>query len=165
MSIFIEIAILCCRSVARKVPLNYILLTVFTISFSFIVAFITVPYTPDVVIQAGAATALTTIALTFYALTTKTDMTMYGGALHIFSVALFMIIITFALFSPANYYSPFLTALCVILYGFFLIYDTQLVAGRGNHKLGVDDYIIGALIIYLDIIMLFLELLKLFGRK
>ena len=58
-----------------------------------------------------------------------------------------------------------MTALCIILYGFFLIYDTQLVAGRGHHKLGVDDYIVGALIIYLDIIMLFLELLKLFGRK
>ncbi|MFN9952526.1 MAG: Bax inhibitor-1 family protein, partial [bacterium] len=78
---------MCCRSVARRVPLNYILLTVFTVSFSFIVAFITVPYTPDVVIQAGAATALTTIALTFYALKTKTDMTMYGGALYILSVA------------------------------------------------------------------------------
>ncbi len=100
LSIFIEIAILCCRHLARRVPINYILLLIFTVSFSFIVAFITIPYAPDAVIQAGAATALTTIALTAYALTTKSDMTMYGGALYIFSVAIFMITISFALFSP-----------------------------------------------------------------
>jgi FtsH-binding integral membrane protein len=46
-----------------------------------------------------------------------------------------------------------------------LVYDTQLIAGKGKLKLGVDDYIIGALIIYLDIILLFLELLKICGRK
>ena len=114
---------------------------------------------------AGAATALTTIALTVYALTTKTDMTFYGGALYILSVAMTMIIVTFSLFSPASLYNPIWCALAVIFYGFFLIYDTQLIAGRGHYKLSVDDYIIGALIIYLDIIMLFLELLKLFGRK
>ena len=165
VSIFIEIAILCCRNVARRVPVNYIMLLVFTLAFSFLVAAVTVPYSPDIVIQAGGATALTTIALTVYALTTKTDMTLFGGALYIFSVAFLMIILTFSLFSPASLYSPFLCALAVVLYGFFLIYDTQLVAGKGHHKLSVDDYIIGALIIYLDIIMLFLELLKLFGRK
>ena len=165
VSIFIEIAILCCRNVARKVPVNYIMLLLFTLAFSFIVAVITVPYSPAIVIQAGAATALTTIALTVYALTTKTDMTFYGGALYILSVAMTMIIVTFSLFSPASLYNPIWCALAVIFYGFFLIYDTQLIAGRGHYKLSVDDYIIGALIIYLDIIMLFLELLKLFGRK
>jgi len=39
------------------------------------------------------------------------------------------------------------------------------VAGKGRYKLTMDDYIVGALIIYLDIIMLFLELLKLFGNR
>ena len=88
-----------------------------------------------------------------------------GGLIWIFSVALMMIILSFALFSPATLYSPFLTGLIVMLYGFFLIYDTQLVAGGGQHKLDIDDYVIGAMLIYTDIIMLFLELLKLFARR
>ena len=164
-AIVIEIAIVCCRSLARRVPINFILLALFTISFSFIVAFCTVPYDAAAVIQAGGATALTTIALTVYAWRTEEDHTMCGGMLYILSAAVTMLILSFALFSPATLIIPFLSALVVVLYGLFLVYDTQIVAGKGHHKLSIDDYILGALIIYLDIIMLFLELLKIFGRK
>ena len=98
MAILVEIAIVCWRKNARKVPLNYILLTVFTVSLSILVAYITIPFNPHDVILAWVTTALTTIALTIYALTTKKDMTMCGGSLYIFVVALFMIIITFKFF-------------------------------------------------------------------
>ncbi len=164
-AIVIEIAIVCCRSLARKVPVNFILLALFTFSFSFIVAFCTVPYDAAAVLQSGGATALTTIALTVYAWRTDEDHTMCGGMLYILSAAITMLILTLTLFSPSTLYAPFVCALLVVFYGLFLVYDTQLVAGKGHHKLSIDDYILGALIIYLDIIMLFLQLLKLFGRK
>ena len=160
-----EIAILCCRSVARKVPTNYVILALFTVSFSFLVGLITVPFDADTVIQAGGATALTTLALTAYAMTTDDDHTIMGGMMFILAAAVTMIILSFALFSPETLYSPFLIGLLVIFYGLFLVYDTQLIAGKGEYKLSIDDYIIGALIIYLDIIMIFIQLLKLFGRK
>ena len=163
--IIAQISIFCCRNVARKVPTNYIILTIFTVAFSFIVTWITAGYPVDIVLQAAAATALTTVALTIYAFKTDTDLTMMGGLIWIASVALMMIILTFAIFSPATLYSPFLCGIIVCFYGFFLIYDTQLVAGGRKHQLDVDDYVIGAMIIYTDIIMLFLELLKLLGRR
>jgi FtsH-binding integral membrane protein len=46
-----------------------------------------------------------------------------------------------------------------------LIHDTQLIVGKGKWKLGLDDYIVGALIIYVDIITIFLYLLALFAKK
>ncbi len=59
----------------------------------------------------------------------------------------------------------------VMLFSMYLVYDTQLIAGfRGNgmenkHKLGADDYVLGALILYLDIINIFIYLLELFGGR
>ena len=163
--IICQLSIFCCRGVARKVPTNYIVLSLFTFAFSFLVTFITAGYPVDIVVQAALATALTTIALTIYAFKTDTDLTMMGGMMWILSVAMMMIILSFALFSPSSLYSPFLTGLLVCFYGLFLIYDTQLVAGGGQHKLDIDDYVIGAMLIYTDIIMLFLELLKLFSQR
>ena len=65
-------------------------------------------------------------------------------------------------FTFAVWWHPVITGLIVIIYGLYIIYDTQLIAGGRKHELSLDDYVIGALILYIDIIMLFLELLRLF---
>ena len=51
----------------------------------------------------------------------------------------------------------------VLIYSVYLIYDTQLVAGGKRYELSMDDYVIAALIVYLDIIMIFLYLLQMLG--
>ena len=52
-----------------------------------------------------------------------------------------------------------IATLGVFLFGVYLIFDTQLVMGGKRYELCIDDYIVGALILYLDIIMIFLYLL------
>jgi len=46
----------------------------------------------------------------------------------------------------------------------YLVIDTQLVCGGKTWKLSEDDYIIGALILYVDIIILFIKILTLLAR-
>ena len=56
----------------------------------------------------------------------------------------------------------------VLIYSMFLVYDTQLILGRGEMMLMVDDYVFGALRLYVDIIGLFLYLLQILtggGRR
>ena len=53
----------------------------------------------------------------------------------------------------------------VLIYSVYLIYDTQLLAGGKRYQLSLDDYVVAALIVYLDIIMIFLYLLQLLGGK
>ena len=61
---------------------------------------------------------------------------------------------------------PFYTsAVAVFLFSIYLIVDTQLVIGKHSQLLELDDYILGALLIYLDIIQIFLELLRLMGGR
>jgi len=49
----------------------------------------------------------------------------------------------------------------VIFYGFYLCYDTQLIMGGKENEIDLDDYIIGAIMIYLDVIIIFLKILSL----
>ena len=51
----------------------------------------------------------------------------------------------------------------VIIVGFYIIYDTQLIIGNKREMLQIDDYILGSFLIYTDIISLFLYLLSLFN--
>jgi len=51
----------------------------------------------------------------------------------------------------------------VLLFGVYLIYDTQLIVGGKQHELSIDDYIIGALMLYIDIVRIFIEVLRILG--
>ena len=163
ISVCVECAIICCKTAARKVPLNFILLSIFTACQAFYFAMFTTLYTQSSVLMAAGMTAGMTVALTIYACTTKTDFTVCGGLFFTLTIGLLMLMIFSVFMSFAAWWHPVVSSILVVFYGLYLIYDTQLIAGGGQHELSHDDYIIGALIIYVDIMMIFLELLSLFG--
>jgi hypothetical protein len=51
------------------------------------------------------------------------------------------------------------------VFGIYLVIDTQLIIGGRRLAISMDDYVVGALILYMDIIQIFLYLLQLFGRR
>lgn len=53
--------------------------------------------------------------------------------------------------------------LCI--YGVYLIIDLQRLLSESRLGMSLDDYIIGAMLIYLDIIMIFIKILQLIGKK
>jgi len=112
------------------------------------------------VMMAAAMTAGMTFALTLYACTTKTDITYYGGALFLACCGVVMLCI-FGWFFQSQIFQVIICVVVIILYGFYLIFDTQLIMGGHRYELDLDDYVIGALIIYVDIIVLFLRILQL----
>ena len=50
-----------------------------------------------------------------------------------------------------------------MVYGIYLVIDTQLIVGKGRWSIDMEDYIVGALMLYVDIIGLFLYLLRIVG--
>lgn len=172
INIVTMIAVFCFRNLARAVPTNYILLSLFTLSEAWLVATVCAAYQQaglgKLVLMAAFMTCGMTIALTLYACTTKTDFTMHGGALFIFSCVITLFII-FELFTSSPLFHVIVSLAVVVLYGFYLLYDTQLIIGGKTYELSIDDYIIGAIIIYVDIIILFLRILEIlayfFGNR
>merc|ERR1719379_1181173 len=129
-----------------------------TICEAIIVGFISAMYTTQSVLIACLLTCGIFVGLTIYAFTTKDDFTGMGGYLcaALLGLCLTSFVCMFFPYSPMM--QKILGGLGAILFSFYIVYDTQLIAG-GKHKqqqFGVDDYVFAALNIYLDIINLFL---------
>lgn len=157
-------ALACYQDLARSVPINYILLGVFTVAESYLVSMTTAIYTPSSIANASLLTAALVIGLTVYAFYTDTDFTMCGGFLFMMLSLLLMASIIF-MFFPSRTFDMILSILGVVLFGFYLIYDTQMIIG-GEGKAAsymIDDYVLAAVNIYLDVINIFLEILNLIG--
>ena len=93
-----------CTSYGKKSPINYILLFIFTITFTIPVMAIC-SYSREYVLLAIGLTVAVCLTLTLYAIFSKTDFTMIGGGLAIAIVILFVLSIL-ALFAPKDYYKP-----------------------------------------------------------
>ena len=89
--------------------------------------------------MAFAFTAAITVALSIYACFTKTDFTILcgpfvcWGLLIIICVQMFLSLLTMLIWTFTYNYYPFEAGFCVILYGLYLLIDTQLVVGGGRH--------------------------------
>ena len=114
--------------------------------------------------MAAVMTLGVVVSITIYALSTNQDYTMWGGLVFVFLTVFFLSILFFFILPFENTweysrYNSFVGGLGAFLASFYIIYDTQLIAGGKRFEITMDDYIIGALILYIDIIRLFLYIL------
>ena len=163
ITIIFIIMLICCK-LSNVVPANYIILILFTIFEAITVSFTTIYFDPISVLTCAGLTMLIVFGLTMYACFTKTDVTLMGGFLLSCSILLFFLGII-GIFFQSYFYMMFLNCCGVLLGSVYLIYDTQLVVGNKTNLIKLDDYIMGALLIYMDIIILFLRILRLLGKK
>ena len=157
-------ALACYRNVARKVPLNYILLAIFTLTECYTISIITGLTDGMTVLMAGSLTAAVTVSLTIYAFKTKTDFTTCGGFLFVCIAALIVGSIIGAIVR-SKILNLVLCVLGVIIYGLYLIFDTQLLVGKNRHAFSIDDYIVAAMFLYIDIIQIFLYILQILSSN
>jgi FtsH-binding integral membrane protein len=157
----VMIVLACCESVSRTYPLNMILLFAFTIMESVLLGVITIQYKTDTVLIAAALTAFIVIGLTIFAFQTKIDFTGMGTYLFVMCLVLFGFGLI-AIIVRSNIMHIIYAALGAGLFSMYLVFDTQLMLG-GKHKYSIspEDYIIAALNLYVDIINLFLMILRL----
>ncbi|CAH1398922.1 unnamed protein product [Nezara viridula] len=163
--IVLSIVLCCCTNVRRSSPGNYICLLIFTIAMGFMVGNISVRYDTEAVILAAGLTAGITLGLTLFSFQTKIDFTSWGGALF----ALLLVLIIGGIFSaifPSKIGDVLIGSFGAVLMSLYIIYDTQLMMG-GEHKYSIspEEYIFASLNLYLDIINLFLYILRLIGGR
>ena len=127
------------------------------------VAFICALYDPMVVAIAASLTAFATLALTTYALLTSVDFTFAAGSLDLFSAALFGCTLLALLLPSSQILRIVISGVSVIVFGLYLIFDIEMIVGGHYCEFGIDDYVIAAMQVYLDIIMMFLHIVKLIG--
>lgn len=148
-----------CNSCQRQVPYNYLILLVFTCSMTYPVAAICAFSVQEAVLSAAGITLAATIGLTIAAFRmTEEQVGFVGGVAWGMSLAALPLILFSFIFRDYFFY-----ILCefffVALYCVYILYDTRVICQHFSY----DDYIVGAVHLYMDIIMLFLHLLELFG--
>ncbi|KAH0510652.1 Protein lifeguard 2 [Microtus ochrogaster] len=113
-------------------------------------------------------TALVCLSVTIFSFQTKFDFTSCQGVLFVLLMTLFFSGLLLAILLPFQYV-PWLHAVYAVLgagvFTLFLAFDTQLLMGNRRHSLSPEEYIFGALNIYLDIIYIFTFFLQLFGTS
>jgi FtsH-binding integral membrane protein len=158
------IALTCCNKLSRKVPVNYILLFIFTTCEAYSVSSICIHYNPSVVMLAGGMTAAMSIGLMIYAMNTKKDFTLLGSILFIGLIALILFGIA-CLFCKSRVFEIIACVFGVVLFGIYLVYDIQLLIGDKERCIDMEDYIFGAVSVYMDIINIFIYLLRILGKE
>lgn len=164
LSLIIILVLVCIRNVAKSVPSNYILLSIFTILEAYLVSFICSLYETNIILLAGAMTIGLVIGLTVYSYFTKTDFTNLGGILFIILLAMIMFGLA-CCFTNNKILINLYCGLGVIVFGIYLIFDTQLIIGDKSKSISIDEYVFASLSLYLNIINIFIHILRLLGNN
>ncbi|VDL61698.1 unnamed protein product [Hymenolepis diminuta] len=136
-------------------PINFILLFTFTIAESFLVGLAVVHYDTNMVLQAFFITLAVTVSLTIYSMQTKREFSSWASCLGCCLLALLVGGISNVFFGlPVIQLATSIGG--AILFSFFLIYDTQMMMQRYSP----EEYIVAAITLYLDILNLFLYILR-----
>ncbi|KAF6040470.1 hypothetical protein EB796_001252 [Bugula neritina] len=129
------LAMACFEKPRRSWPTNIICLLGFTFFESLMLGSITSQYDTHIVLAAAGITALVVFGLTLFALQTKYDFTMMGGVLMVCLFA-FIGFGFMAMFIPSQTLQIGISALGAVLFGVYLVFDTQLMLG-GRHKYAI----------------------------
>jgi FtsH-binding integral membrane protein len=161
-TVVIMCTIMCFKTMARSVPTNYILLFGFTVFESYLVGTIASMYDANSVILASIYTVALFSILTLFACCTKGDI---GCMRPIMVVSMFLGFLTFVLYFifPSELMHLIFCWVGLIVTCVYVLYDVYLITEK--HGLDYDDYIIGALLIYTDIITMFIDILSIIGNR
>ncbi|XP_036401791.1 protein lifeguard 3-like [Megalops cyprinoides] len=161
-----HIVLVCCKGPRRRFPWNIILLAIFTLAMSYMTGTISSYYDTKAVFLALVITVVVCVIVSVFCFQTKVDFTSCGGLFCVLGIVVMVtgIIATIVL---SIKYIPWLhmvyAAIGAIVYTLFLAYHTQLLIGNRKHSISPEEYVFGALSLYVDIVQIFLFLLQIIG--
>jgi FtsH-binding integral membrane protein len=148
---------------ARSFPKNVILTGIFTFVEGVYIApfmYIAERNSPGVAGQAALLTLAAFAALSLYAVFSKRDFSAWGGFFMVGLVVLLIAgFINFFVASAAA--SLWIAAIGVMIFAGLLVFDTWRLVRSGQY--GQDDYVLAAVSIYLDLLNMFLFIVRILG--
>jgi FtsH-binding integral membrane protein len=138
-------------------PLNFVLLSTFTLMEAFTLGVVVAFYDNVIVMQALLITLGVFLGLTLFTFQSKYDFSGMGPFLFGGLIALCMTGVV-GIFIPFSRTMDLVFAIggCLLFSG-YIVYDTYII----NAKLSPDEFIMGAISLYLDFINLFISILRL----
>ena len=143
-------------------PVNYFILAGFTICEAYSVSYVCLFYQASSILLAWGLTASIFIGLSMYVMITGKDFGFLGAGL--FSCLWILIIgglIQIIWLPNDQFLNSAMAVFGAMVASGYILYDTSDIIKR----LDPDDFVYACMSLYLDVIMLFLRLLELFGKE
>ena len=143
----------------------YILYIAFALIFGVTIASVFIIYEVESIIQIFLVTSIIFIIMTIYGSVTKKDLSSFGKILMfgLLGVIIFSILNIFIF--KSEMFDVILTSFSALIFIIFIAYDIQKIK-RLMVSIPEDRLVIyGAFELYLDFINVFLDLIRLFGRR
>ncbi|AOA65142.1 Bax inhibitor 1, involved in apoptosis [Komagataella phaffii CBS 7435] len=146
---------------SKSYPYNLFLLLGFTICESYGIGMVTSLYDSNIVLQAILLTLVTFIGLTLFTIQTKYDFTQWQGIASIALFGMFSVGLV-SLFLPfSSTFELLYSCLGALIFSLFILIDTQVVLTKCHP----DEEIVATIMLYLDIINLFLFILRILSNR
>ncbi|XP_046883742.1 protein lifeguard 1 [Hypomesus transpacificus] len=154
----VSLSLIWSRSFSRKHPWNLVGLAVVTLSLSFMTGTVASFHDSTAVVIAMGATLAISFSIILFSIQNCVSFTVCYGALLVILVDLVMFLI-FCTFYYNNVLQIVYGCLGALLFALFLSVDCMMVVSLGRYGLDPEEYVFAALIIYLDVVMIFLYIL------
>ncbi|WAR06586.1 LFG2-like protein [Mya arenaria] len=140
-----------------------------TIAFTYLVATLSSFFDTNSVIVAAGITAMLCLAITLFAIQTKIDFTLCTSLFFCILIVLiyfaFVSIILSFVVPDGRFIDGVYGTLAAMLISLVLVYDTQRIIGGKSEELNPEEYVYGALQLYIDVVVLFLIILAGCGKS
>ena len=160
LTLILVFTLSCNPDLARRHPHGLLLLSAFTAAEGWVIGTVTMFADTNIVLSAALITVVVVSALALFAFQTKYDFTTKSGL--IFTVLLGLILFGVgAVFFRNRVVTIAWSAAGAVVFCAILVVDIQLLMSGKRYRIGEDDYILAALAIYLDVVNIFLHILRL----
>lgn len=139
----------------KEHPTNMYLLLAFTLSEAYTVGTLVTFFDQVLVLEAFVLTMATTLALTIYTMQSKRDYSSWGAGLFTL-VWIFVLAGFLQIFFHSETFELVYAIAGALLFSAFIVFDTHMLM----HKLSPEEYVLASINLYLDIINLFIEILR-----
>lgn len=118
------------------------------------------------VIVAGLGTVLVILSLIIYSRFTLEEVEVGPAITSIICMSLIPVLVI-CMVIKASWLYIIILIFCLVIYSFFIVLDTIIIChsckSMGGQDVSYDDHLIASFHLYLDVIMIFIYLMRLFG--
>jgi len=152
---------LCCEDLLRKTPSKYIIYSLFVLAISYSLGITSLYIKSDILYISIIVTTGTTTSLILYSFIATTDFTEY----YTYLVAIFMCLIFIGIvniFFNNTIIQIIISGGGALVFACFIVFDMQMILGQKHikYKYSIDDFILAAMSLYLDVINMFLYIIQ-----
>mmetsp|Transcript_1658 Transcript_1658/g.3173 ORF Transcript_1658/g.3173 Transcript_1658/m.3173 type:complete len:241 (-) Transcript_1658:511-1233(-) len=153
------ILLLVLMCVRESYPTNFIVLFLFTCCQGYTVGVVCTSFDTITVLEAVGLTAAIVVGLTIYTFQSKRDFSFLGAGLFA-ALVILIIASVIQMFVRAPWLDFAISVGGACIFSLYIVFDTSMLMERHS----VDEYILAAINLYLDIINLFMYILRILAE-